>query len=188
MEKIPEQPQIKQENFVSVEESKKLAQELLTKYDSEIMLQAHKDINGWNMPFAVEMYQNAIGHYLEEIPEETLGHYWAHGISRGRDLEWLAGALNVLANGGIKGDVGKLNGMFQGFMTQSSFLVILEKDNPFPNGKPEKPDETGLFKVNVGALIVNTKFYPLVDELKSMFPDRIIIKANEIPEYFAENK
>lgn len=183
MEDQPQNPQPKQE-FVPFEESEKLAQELLEKYDAEITAQANQDVNGWNPSFSMEMYQNAIDHYLRDIPVETLEHYWAHGITRGRDLEWVTAALNILSNGGIRGDVGKLSGMYSGFMTQCNFLVVLEKDNPFPGGKPQRPDETGLFKINVGALVVNTKFYPLVDELRSMFPNRNIIKANEIPEYF----
>lgn len=72
-------------------------------------------------------------------------------------------------------------------MTQCNFLVILTKDNPFPGGKPQKPDETGLFKINIGMLVVNTKFYPLVEELRNMFPNRTIIKANEIPEHFSQH-
>ena len=47
MEEFLQQPQIKQEGFVSVEESRKIAQKLLTKYDSEITAQSGKDINDW---------------------------------------------------------------------------------------------------------------------------------------------
>jgi hypothetical protein len=187
METSSEQSHLESKKFVSTEESKKIAQELLSKYESEISAQAYKDINGWNQSFVTEQYQNAIEYYMREIPKETLEHYYGHGITRGRDLEWLTAALNVLSNEGVRGDVSKLVG--SGFIdayTHGSFLVILKKDDAFPGGKPQKPDETGLFKINLGALIVNTKFYPLIDEMRRMFPKRTIIKANEIPHYFEQ--
>ena len=173
------------EDFISIEESRIIAQGLLAKYDSKIIAQVGQDVNGWHQPFEVEMYQNAMEHYLRDVPKEILENYYGHGITRGRDLEWLTAALNILSNVGIRGDVSKLAG--SGFIdaySDGAFLAVLEKDNPFPGGKPQKPDETGLFRINLGALIVNTKFYPLVDELRKMFPGRKIIKANEIPEYF----
>lgn len=189
MEEFNQKPQTEKiESFVSIEESRKIAQELLVKYDSEITAQAFQDINGWDRfdgnGFEATLYQNAIDHYLREIPKETLEHYYGHGITRGRDLEWLTAALNILANESVRGDTSKLAG--SGFIdayTDGSFLAILEKDNPYPGGKPQRPNEIGL-KINLGALVVNTKFYPLVDALKSMFPNKTIIKANEIPQYF----
>jgi hypothetical protein len=171
------------EDFVSIEESQRVARNLLEKYETEITAQAFQDINGWNRPFETKLYQNAIDHYLRDIPTEIQAQYWAHGVTRGQVLDRLTATLNVLSNSGIKGDVGRLGGMYGGFMTQCDFLFLLEKDNPFPSGKPQKPDETGLFKINIGVLVINTKFYPLVDELRSMFPNRKIIKANELPEY-----
>lgn len=187
MDKLPEQISVQRDPFVSFEDSQRDAQELLAKYESAIHSQINQDVNGWNPRFPTEMYQNAIEHYLDEVPPEILENYHGHGITRGRELEWLTAAINILANRGVRGDVSRLaGGRYIDAYREGSFLVVLEKDNPFPGGKPQKPDQAGLLRVNLGALIVNTQFYPMVDELRTMFPNRTIIKASEIPQYFAD--
>ena len=43
------------------------------------------------------------------------------------------------------------------------------------------------WEADIGAIVVNTKYYPLVEEFKEMFPDVNIIKANELSEYFQKS-
>lgn len=43
-------------------------------------------------------------------------------------------------------------------------------------------------KVSIGVVVINGGYYPLAEDLKNMFPQRKIIKASELPEYFAEQK
>jgi hypothetical protein len=183
---IPEEGRLFESGLIPVEESRKAAHGLLEKYNSQILSQQLKDVNGWGNRIESDFYQNAIRHYLKEQPEEVLKQYWGHGVKRGEEEDRLTVLLNILSNSAIKGDCGQLVSSYISAYDDGDFLLILDKDRPFP---PRLQDGTmarnqiGL-KVNIGVLVVNTRFYPLVEELKKIFPNRKIIKANELPEYF----
>ncbi len=178
-----------QGELVSYEKSKKIAEDLLVRFKNEILANMQKDIDGWGPAYAD--FQNSIQHFLKKVPENILGHYGAHGVTKGDELDNLAGALNILANHSMKGWYGPLGrgeGGYNAYRT-GDFLVVSKFDKSL-GVKEERSGEKkavlnaiGL-KVDIGVLVVNVHFYPLIEELKKMFPDVKIIKANEIPGYF----
>jgi hypothetical protein len=180
-ESIPEVEQ----NIASVESSEQLAKELLSRHESEIRANLQKDVDGWGNPYTD--YQDSTRHFLETIPEVIRQRYYGHGITRKGEADRLAAALNIMANKSIKGECGPLSGancpVIDAYQHRTEFLVISKIDNPLPL-KPSIFNKAGQWKADIGAVIVNVKYYPLVNELRELFPEINIIKANELQEYF----
>jgi hypothetical protein len=181
------------------EKSLELAKKLLEKYKDEIRKNFMKDVDGYdpNDEYLNSDFQRSIEHYLiRNVPDETKKHYFGHGITRGRDEENLAAFICIAANNLIKGEYGVLAGQGYGSpFTRADLFILSKKDtrmdvqgkNP-KNGRIEtvivKAGDNYLgWKADIGAMIVDVKFYPLVDELKTLFPEANIIMANEIPRY-----
>lgn len=181
--------EIPERKLVTYEESRKLAEELLARFKNEILGNMQKDVDGWGPVYAD--FQNSIKHFLKEVPEDILKHYGAHGITKGSEVDRLAGALNILANRSMKGWYGPLGGEAGGYNAyrNGDFLVVSKFDKSLAikeeKGGEEKPvfDAMG-WKADIGAFVVDVRFYPLIEEFKKMFPDVNIIRANEIPGYF----
>ncbi len=175
--------------LVSFEESLKIAHDLLEKYGDAMKSQYGQDIDGWE-GLVFKDYQKSIGHYIETMPDDVLKHFSAHGITRYSIEDRLAGALNILANKAIKGECGSLErnrGQF-GAYTSGDFLVVSKPDKPLPMTEEKDGRQQSVFNevgwmAEIGAFIVDTKYYPMVNELRRMFPDVNIIKANQLPEY-----
>jgi hypothetical protein len=76
------------------------------------------------------------------------------------------------------------------FLIISSFDKPLHKESDLMEAdkKETKYSKTDLWEAQIGAVVVNTHFYPMVEEFKKMFPDLNIIKANELAEYLMDNK
>lgn len=171
------------EKFVSWEESLHLAKELWAKYKDQIYANYEKDVDNLDDPLIPD-YQKSTLLHLEKIPEEVQKHYWGHGVTRGDDFEIVASALNIMANKSIKGDTAPLvnKGWHDAWMN-ADFSVISKKDKELLiDGSEDFKHKTT--KADIGAIIVDVKYYPMVEELKKLFPDVNIIKANQIPEYF----
>ncbi|TSA46205.1 hypothetical protein D4R51_00485 [bacterium] len=185
-----------EKKLVSYEESLKLAKDLLTRYQEKIRENMDKDVDGWGEFYT--SFQKSIGHFLEQIPEDILRHYDAHGITRNDTIDQLAACLSILSNKSIRGEVGILgvsgyesqgigNPIKRFAFTKGDFLVVSKFDKPLPIQDEKegslKNNETG-WEADIGAFVVDVHYYPLVDELKDRFPDVNIIKANELPLYF----
>jgi hypothetical protein len=181
--------------LVENEQSEALARQLLEEFGDEVKSARFKDIEGLGTPekrfFMDSDYQDGIGHFLSGVPKEILKHQIGHGITRGDDSKKLTAALNILANSSVRGDFGELAGSsYINAYTDADFLALTDYGRDFrnifvqgPNGeKRVMHGDSALFHLQ--ALVVNTKFYPLVDKLKELFPNRIILRANELPEYF----
>lgn len=214
-ENIPKEPS--PEDFVSYEESQKLAKELIHKHKTE--LEQYSDTGHYfrKNDIAGEepgIYQlgfdgNLFPYYLKMIPAEIQEHYYGHGVSRGgglnlkkeEDLD-LSAVLNISANKIIKGDVALLHGnnmdinrgtgTYQNAYKEAHFLVLSKKDESFNIPDLDNPkyfkskliDGEHHYLSNIGAIVVNYQYYPLVQDIQKIFPDMKIIKANQIPEYF----
>jgi hypothetical protein len=181
----------KQEKLVTYTESLQLAKELSSQYETTIKSNMYKDVDGWGEPYTD--YQKSIGYYLKQIPDDIQERFQGHGITRNDEIDQLAGALNILANKSIKGYCGRLGGETTGYeaRTNGNFLVVSRIDKGLPITKEQDgrqqsiSDEIG-WKADIGAFVVDTKYYPMIDELKIMFPDVNIIKANELPSYLTK--
>lgn len=193
MEKFPNADESRQEKpLVPFEQSLELAKKLIEQYTQELSDIQIPD----NMPEedrrAVAWGKSAIRHFFNKIPKETLERFEGHGIFR-RDYEGNLGAfINILQNRSVKGDSAKLeNSGYYNANTSADFFIVSHADKPLPV-YVEKSDRTQVARnkigglADVGAFVVNTLYYPIVDELKTMFPEANIIRANEIPEYVAK--
>jgi hypothetical protein len=178
-----------EKEIVPFQESLKLANELLARYDKEIRANMGKNIDGWSELIFTD-FQKSIKHFTQETPEEILTHFQGHGITKFSHPEQLAAALNIMANKAIKGYCGQLGGPSNlNAYTRGDFLVLSKYDKTLP-----VQDEKGEGKFNeigwmadIGAFVIDVKYYLIVEELKKMFPDINIIKANELPQYLKKN-
>jgi|GEM_PF-1338574 len=175
--------------LVPLAESLELAKSLLTKYESEMKGQYGKDIDGWSDGLVFTDYQKSIAHYIEETPHDILKRFSAHGVTRKSEIDRIAGALNILANKSIKGECGPLvgSGQLKAYIS-GDFLVISKLDMPLPildarDGRQQSRMNGIGWLAEIGAFVVDTRYYPMIDELRRMFPDVNIIKANQLPEY-----
>ena len=190
-----EQPII--EKIVNHEDCRKEAEELYNKFKEQIELQINQPID--DIYQMGEPYPKLIEHYLESVPKEIQSHYWAHGITKGRSLDQLASAISVLRNKAIVGDTARLRGSgFQDAWTHGNFVVISKKDMGLILGEtPEErkkqiinlgkkrysENDITAIRVDVGAIVVNAEFYPLVEELRKRFPEVKILYARELSDY-----
>ncbi|MFH1428048.1 MAG: hypothetical protein ABIG60_06035, partial [Patescibacteria group bacterium] len=168
--------------------SLELAEKLFAKYESRIRDNMGKDIDGWGEPYTE--YQKSIYHFLEKIPNDILERFQGHGIIRKSTFDQLAGALNILANKSIKGECGRLGGEIYGYGAYKGgdFLVISKIDKGLPITEERDGRQQSVFNeigwiADIGAFVIDTEYYPMVEELKRIFPDVNIIKANELTEY-----
>jgi len=180
----------KPKELVPHEESLELAKKLFAKYESQIRDNMGKDIDGWGEPYTD--YQKSIQHFLEKIPDDILERFHGHGITRKSTLDQLAGVLNILVNKSIKGECGPLGGKTGypnvGAYKRGDFLVISKIDKGLPITEERDGHQQPIFNevgwmANIGAFVIDARYYPMVEELKRMFPDVNIIKANELTEY-----
>ena len=178
-------PEVETKKMVSIEQSERLAKQLLSHYESEIEANLHKDVDGWGEPYTD--YQDSTRHFLEMISEVIRERYQGHGITRKDEVDKLTAVLNIMANQTIKGECGPLSGIggtiVNAYQHGTGFLVISKIDHLLPS-KPPIFNELGQWKADIGAIVVNVKYYPLANELRELFPDVNIIKANELQEYF----
>ncbi len=196
-EAIGEIPPEEAEQVVPYAESKVAARVLLEQYKDRILENAYKDVNNLAPEereyLPTELYQNAIRAYIRKVPEDIQKEYWGHGVTKGHEVDQLAAAINLLENSAVTGDFGQLQSEYISAYTSGSFLVIADHDEPFQKNKNSRELERILIgdrwalKFNLGALVVNTEYYPLIEKLQEMFPGRNIIKASEMPQYLEQD-
>lgn len=177
------------------EECRKIAEDLYVRYQDKLLENRNKPIDGNKWWYATG--RGVIEDHLQQFTPEVLSHYWGHGITRGNEIDHLAAAVSILANKAIKGSTAPLyhSGYVDAY-TDGSFLVISHKgDHLVERDQDKKPSFTSLgenrstgeevraVKINPGAFVVNANFYPLVDELRRMFPEVNVLYANQLPEY-----
>lgn len=173
------------EGLTPFKESLELAEELLAKYKTAMNNISYKEIEGYEPQ---NNYDKSIKHYLSNVPDNIRERFQAHGIlQRQGYLETFAGALNILANESIKGYCGSLSKKDSQFgsRTHGDFLVISRIDKQLSikdDSQKAISNEIG-WRADIGAFVIDTRFYPLIDELKILFPDVNIIKASELPAY-----
>ena len=161
--------------------------------------QSRKEVDGVEVTHSD--YPGLIEHFVRQVPEEQLKRFWGHGITRGRDIDQLSSALNLLENKVMVGDSSQLKSVFQSAWTEGPFLVISEKDESLVLGKTFEErgknvikigehrytgEDVKAIKINIGAFVIDAKFYPLVEELRKRFPDVNIIYARDLPAYLSK--
>lgn len=182
-----------EKNVISYKESLKQAKALLEKYDERIL---NEEYDAWDED-GIDGNQ-AIGKFIRALSPEILCEYTGHGVTRNSEMEQLAAALNISENKCIRGWQGLLaKSEFINAYTHGNFLIISKYKHSLCKLVDKKPImHSAGWEAEIGAIIVNSHFYPLIPELREMFPDVKIIKANqfenhvmsEINEYKTKNK
>ncbi len=170
----------------SYRESCLLARDLLQKYKQEIMDKYFmKDVDNLG-GFQESEYRDSITYFMNKIDNSERKLFSGHGVIPREDEVYQLGAgLNILANKRITGSVGHLD-KEQGFnaaWTRNADFFVLSKKGKTLRSEAQSESKNG-WNADIGAFVVNTHFYALVDEFKKMFPDINIIKANELENYF----
>ena len=184
-EKIPTQEQILPEA-----ECKQIAEELYARYEDAIVENRERSGRAG--------YNKEIEKSLEQFPPEVLHKYWGHGVTKGQLVDHLAAAISILANRALRGSWAPLanSGYVDAYTDRSSFVVLSHKNERLeerhPNGQPVftslgqnqyTGEEIRAVKANFGAFVVNDYFEPLIQELRSRFPDAPILSAGELADY-----
>lgn len=187
MEQFPKKIELKKDNLeTSYKESCLLARDLLQKYKEKIMHEYYaKDVEGLGGIIESE-YQDLITYFMDKIDNSEKKPFSGHGvIPRGEEVFQLGAGLNIMANKRIIGSVGHLDkeqGFNKAWTRNADFFILSKKGKPLKS-KDQSESKNG-WNADIGAFVVNTHFYALVDEFKKMFPDVNIIKANELEDYF----
>ena len=118
------------------------------------------------------------------MPMEILKHYYGHGITKGSWEDQITAVISIMSEGQIKGYQGPFKSD-TGYNADSggSFLIVSRYDKSLISGEKAEFGETG-WKADVGAVIVRQRFYPLIPELRQLFPTIKILKASEVSEFF----
>ena len=181
-----------QEKFITLEESLQIASDLIERHSQELQdmnlppslikndLLTEDDKKG--MAFG----KSAIRHFIQKVPRESAKRFSGHGIFRNGEPKDLSIFINILQNKTMKGESAPLveSGYYDADAS-GDFLIISHIDKPLvdlDDDGNQKDSEMG-WAINAGAYVVNAKLYPIINDLKEMFPDANIIKANELLDY-----
>jgi hypothetical protein len=183
---------------ISIEDIRKKAKTMLSKYPDEYKL---GDI-GIKEDFPDRHFYDksiAVDHFLKNIPPEVLVRFWGHGITKGSKEDQLTAVMAIAEKSLIKGWAGNFTRSQPPVYTSGPALVISKIDGSLmkrdKNGEPLLHKLKGLnqldytadaWEADIGAIILNSEFYPFADELKKMYPDVKIFKANEMSDLFKE--
>jgi hypothetical protein len=177
------------------EQCRQIAEEIYGRYEKELLEHQEEPVDGDKGWYANN--RGVIENHLARFSPEVLHEYWGHGVTRGNKLDRLTAAVSILSDGAMKGDSAPLaaSGYVNAY-TDGDFLAISRQGKQLMEyGEDRRPifislgenEYTGreikAVKINPGALVVNAYFYPIVEELRSRFPQANILYANELPEY-----
>jgi hypothetical protein len=182
------------------EECREIAEEIYGKYERELLEHQEQPVDGDSGWRATG--RGVIENHLKQFSPETLHDYWGHGVTRGNKLDRLTAAISILSDGAMKGDSAPLaDSGYVNAYTDGDFLALSHKGKQLmeydENRRPifislGENEYTGreikAVKINPGAFVVNAWFYPIVEELRSRFPQATILYANELPDYIKKEE
>lgn len=142
-------------------------------------------------------YNEAIYRFLEEVPDEITTRFWAHGVTREAGIGNLAAVMSIIETGQIAGYSAIIGGDHGGAWTDGDALIVSKIDQSLfkedSKGELIRHEIVGndgqitvMCEADIGAVILNDRLYPLADELKTMYPDVKIIRADEMKSFFEE--
>ena len=124
---------------------------------------------------------------LKTVSEDILSAYWAHGVTRGTDEQNLASLIAMLESGKLKGDegaLGKQDSFMRAWSTAHVLIVSLPEEHLIVRGS----NVGGLADMKAGAYVLSHTYNPVIDELRKMFPDKNILRADELPSYLQQER
>jgi len=172
---------------IEIDEGKyqKIAEDLFEQNKDAIL--THPDNTG----------SSEIDDVLRTLPNETLQHYWGHGVTRGDIVAQIAAAVSMLENNIFFGSTAPLRGSgYADAYTQGSFFAISHKDENLVLGaRDRKPQRVQVsssrkvgFRMTAGAFICNGILESLVEPLRNLYPSARILYARELKDYIEEQK
>ena len=136
-------------------------------------------------------WQNGMYHFMSLIKPEVLERFFGHGITRGNEIDRVAALHSIINNSMIKGDAGLLanSGHVNAFI--APIMIISYVDQPlmsknFYEANPQEIQRIPYigWKANIGAIVLDVKYYPLINEFKKIAPKYNFIKSEDLPAYF----
>lgn len=136
-------------------------------------------------------WQNGMQYFMSQIKPEVLERFFGHGITRGNEINKVAALFAILNDGVIKGDSGLLanSGHVNAFV--APFMILSHVDKPLMDREYYKTHQSELqsiqytgWKAKIGAIVIDIKYYPLIEELKKRKPEYNIIRSEDLPAYF----
>jgi hypothetical protein len=186
MEDIPKPSESTE--LVSFEESLRIARDLFDRHakelaefqvpDNQLLTERERE--------ATKFGRSSIKHYLSKFPPEVLERFSGHGVFRGDPEKNLAILINILQNQTIKGDSARLvNSGYYDAGKDGDVLLLSHIDQALGIHDEEGNQISNSigWKADIGAYVVNSRLYPVIDDLRAFFPTANIIKANELPNY-----
>lgn len=194
-EELRENNTTPESKIVPFKQSLELAIKLYAEFELAMRANLQKEMDGVR---EAKDYPNLIRHFLKQIPDDIAEQFMGHGITKTSGVienptpGQLAALLNIMANHAIKGDWGEIrNSGYINAYDSGPFLILSKKGKNLglkrildSEGKDRgwEQNEIGPL-VDIGAVVVNAQFYPMVERLRDLFPDINIIKASELPDY-----
>ncbi|MDA1079978.1 MAG: hypothetical protein O2840_04810 [bacterium] len=119
-------------------------------------------------------------HILSECNDKDLKRFSAHGITKFNEQKQLQALLIILTTGKLKGDWAfiKSSGYVDAYVT-GSFTLIAPIDESLTDDKG---------KLNIGVIVVNPYFTPLIPILAKNFPGMKFIRAEQFPKWMEDQK
>lgn len=183
MEDIPE---VSNEKLpIPFEESLRVATDLLARYPETGKMGAppENELSDEERGL-LDFGKNGISHFLKPIPHSLQERFKGHGIYGKDDQGNLAVLINILQNKAIKGWASPLKNSGWQDTKMADFLVLSHIDKPLKD-EGESRNAIG-FVAKPGAYVLDVKFYPVIDELRRMFPDANIIHASDVGDYMQQ--
>lgn len=142
-------------------------------------------------------FNEAIYRFLKEVPDEITTRFWAHGVTREAGIGNLAAVMSIIETNQVAGYSGIIGGGQYGAWDNGDALIVSKIDQPLfkedSEGETIRHEIIGndgqitdVCEADIGAVILNDRLYPLADELKTMYPDVKIIRADEMKSFFEE--
>jgi hypothetical protein len=180
-------PIIERNELVPYEQSFKLAVQLMDRKRQGLALADNENFGRSDIP-----------DFIQSIPDTIKSRFFGHGITREgkyRDrADRLAAFINILDNNTIKGDYGPLLGGQPSAYTNVDLLILSHLDKHLgtfegvgePVGGSKLTTNNIGWVADVGAYVVGNKYSPIIDELKKLYPNKNIIRADEISDFVSE--
>lgn len=116
----------------------------------------------------------------EKCNYDDLKRFSAHGITKGNEESQLQALLAILTTKEIRGDWATISGSgYVDAYRHGGFTLIAPIDEALMiDGKT----------LNIGVIVVNPYFVPLITTLKKNFPNYSFLKAEEFPKWVDDQK
>ena len=134
----------------------------------------------------------AIEHALRQIPVNVIEHYYGHGITHGTLQDQLVAIFVIAETHLLAGDTASMTSQYIAPYSSGSALILSKRDKELVmQGDQEHTygrdlvfasgEKRFALGVDIGVIVLNEVLYPVAEELRVMFPETLIVRADELP-------